>query len=141
MNTSIDARASRRMLWLLTCTCGWLLAMSTSLAAEPSIRVLVRTAKPYDRIAADIQARGGRVTRRYQNFDGIAAEASLSAVGSLRTLAGTNNVSKDELVWLANTKNPMRPVEGAVHSMNPSPAPSASAPGVARPACRPTNCA
>src|SRR5262245_33501477 len=101
---------------------GWQLAQpSASLAAEPSMRVLVRAAKPYDRVVSEIQARGGQVTRRYRQFDGIAAEVPLSAIDGLRAVVGSSGISKDEFVWLAFTNHSTRLLEGKAALAKPSP--------------------
>ncbi|MCW5977033.1 MAG: hypothetical protein KIT09_03110 [Bryobacteraceae bacterium] len=62
---------------------------------EVSERVIVRTAKPYKKLVAAIQARGGVVTNQYRYVDAIAAtilRASLSAIGSAPAVA---SVEKD----------------------------------------------
>ena len=61
---------------------------------DMSERVIIRTAKPYYKLVAAIQARGGVVTNEYRYVDAIAATIpveSLSAIGSMPGVASIAN--------------------------------------------------
>ena len=60
--------------------------------------VLIATPKPYDRVVATIRSLGGNVKHQYTYVDGIAADVPTSAMTALRTLLGSNAISKDEMV-------------------------------------------
>jgi len=57
--------------------------------------VLIETGKPYTKVVADIQALGGTVKQQYKYVDAVAAEVPINAMGTLRTLVGSNPVIKD----------------------------------------------
>ena len=72
-----------------------LLLSSAAAQSTGTERVIIRTAKPYNKTVAAIQARGGSVTRQYQYIDAIAATVPQSAVTSLGTIAGITSITKD----------------------------------------------
>src|SRR5438552_1365880 len=58
-------------------------------------RVLIETAKPYNRVTDAIRARGGSVTWEYKYVDGIAAVIPEDAIDDIRTIAGSSSIDKD----------------------------------------------
>ena len=63
-------------------------------------QVLIRARKPYTNLVRSIEQLGGRVTRQYQSFDGLAAEVPQARFDALIAAAGTGNVFKDFAVPL-----------------------------------------
>jgi subtilisin family serine protease len=57
--------------------------------------VLIETSKPYRKLVSDITNLGGKVTKQYQNIDAIAADIPVQAMGVLKTLVGSDSLSKD----------------------------------------------
>jgi subtilisin family serine protease len=74
-----------------------LLLLVSALAAQTEA-ILIRTAKPYDGLVRAVEARGGRVTARYQHFQGIAAEVPRAALDAIYAIAGPGNVARDAVV-------------------------------------------
>jgi len=77
-----------------------LLTAQTSFAQNSSTRekILIATPKPYDRVIAAVRSAGGTVKHQYSYVDGIAAEVPTTALTSLRSLVGSNAISKDEIL-------------------------------------------
>ena len=100
--TNWGEHAQPSNLLLLTLVLVLALAVTATLAqtGDPGEKVLIRTAKPYDTLVADIQSRGGRVTYQYKYVDAIAAEVPRNALASLRDWIGVGNVTKDEIIQL-----------------------------------------
>jgi subtilisin family serine protease len=92
------------------------LLVSSGSAQGPSRRnVLIRTAKPYDGLAAVIQQAGGTVTHRFKHVSGIAAEVPESALAQLESLVGPDNIGRDDIIPLPETQDPRGgPVSGEV---------------------------
>ena len=66
-------------------------------AQDPSEieRVLIETSKPYDRVVAAVQSRGGRVTHQFKYVDAIGAQIPVKELQAIRNLVGPNNMYKD----------------------------------------------
>ena len=77
-------------------------------ASGPSEQVLIRTAKPYDRVVAEVTSRGGRVTHQYSEIDGIAAEVPRAAIAAIRAVVGPQNISKDDTIQLGGPSSVVR---------------------------------
>src|SRR4030095_8390789 len=93
---------SRHTFRFLTLVLVVALAATATLAqtGDPGEKVLIRTAKPYEALVADIQSLGGRVTYQYRYVDAIAAEVPRGVLASLRDKIGVGNVIKDEIIPL-----------------------------------------
>jgi hypothetical protein len=77
-----------------------------SISAQDRRSVLIRTAQPYDAVAAAIEQAGGSVTHRFKYVPGIAAEIPESAVAQIERLVGADNISRDEMIALPETADP-----------------------------------
>jgi hypothetical protein len=97
-------------LLLLTLMSVLALAATATLAqtGDPGEKVLIRTAKPYDTLVADIQSRGGRVTYQYKYVDAIAAEVPRNVLASMRDKIGVGNITKDEIIPLPSSVDTLR---------------------------------
>jgi hypothetical protein len=97
-------------LLLLTLMLVLALAATATLAqtGDPCEKVLIRTAKPYDTLVADIQSRGGRVTYQYKYVDAIAAEVPRNVLASMRDKIGVGNITKDEIIPLPSSVDTLR---------------------------------
>jgi subtilisin family serine protease len=80
----------------LALVCG----LAATLAAEGKRSVLIRAAKPYDRLVAAIERAGGTVTHKYKFVDGIAAEIPESALPAIAKLVGPDNIARDEMLHM-----------------------------------------
>jgi hypothetical protein len=80
--------------------------VATSLAAQSQRRVLIRTAPPYDGLAATIERAGGTITHRFKHVNGIAAEVPDSALLQIERLVGADNIGRDDLIPLPETVDP-----------------------------------
>lgn len=78
----------------------------TSLSAQSRRNVLIRTAAPYDALAATIEQAGGTVTHRFKYINGIAAELPESALPQIERLVGADNIGRDDLIPLPQTADP-----------------------------------
>jgi subtilisin family serine protease len=72
-----------------------ILSATTVSAAE---HVIIRTAKPYGKVIAEIEARGGKVTHQFRYVDALAAEIPEQALAAVRALAGASAMQKDFIV-------------------------------------------
>jgi hypothetical protein len=70
------------------------------IAAAPATAdsVIIRAAKPYDKLVAAIEKNGGTVTYQYRFVDGIAAEVPAEKLDLVRSLVAPGAVRKDFLV-------------------------------------------
>src|SRR5690242_17058257 len=62
---------------------------------QKSESLLIETPKPYTALVSSITALGGKVTKQYQNIDAIAVQIPIQALGALKSLVGTDSLSKD----------------------------------------------
>ena len=113
MSLAEESMPSRRTFFFLTLTLVLALAATATLAqtGDPGEKVLIRTAKPYDALVADIQSLGGRVTYEYKYVDAIAAEVPRNVLASLRDWIGVGNVTKG-LRWEGGS-----PLASHLHSL------------------------
>jgi hypothetical protein len=79
-------------------TTGVLLAVSTFGQPSGFENVIIRAAKPYDKVIAAIQARGGRVTHQYTYVDALAAQVPVGAMAQIGALNGVTSMGKDAVV-------------------------------------------
>jgi len=107
-NWGEHAQSSNRL--LLTLMLLLALAGTATLAqtGDPGEKVLIRTAKPYDTLVADIESRGGRVTYQYKYVDAIAAEVPRHVLASMRDTIGVGNITKDEIIPLPSSVDTLR---------------------------------
>lgn len=63
-------------------------------------KILIKTPKPYTNVVSKIAKLGGTVTYQYQYVDGIAAEIPDSARASVEAMVGSDNVAKDDMVYM-----------------------------------------
>jgi hypothetical protein len=77
-----------------------IVGLITSVSAQSQRSVLIRTARPYDRVAQAIEQAGGRVTYRFKHVNGIAAEVPDSALLQIERIVGADNIGRDELIPL-----------------------------------------
>ena len=107
-NWGEHAQPSNRL--LLTLMLLLALAGTATLAqtGDPGEKVLIRTAKPYDTLVADIESRGGRVTYQYKYVDAIAAEVPRHVLASMRDTIGVGNITKDEIIPLPSSVDTLR---------------------------------
>ena len=80
--------------------------VATSLSAQSQRRVLIRTAPPYDELAATIERAGGTITHRFKHVNGMAAEVPESALLQIERLVGADNIGRDDLIPLPETVDP-----------------------------------
>ena len=66
--------------------------------ADHTERVLIRAAKPYSRLKAQIEGLGGRVTHEYKYVDAVAAEVPAGELAALAGMVGDSAISKDVLI-------------------------------------------
>jgi len=66
-----------------------------SQTADPSSKVLIRSAKPYAALETRISSLGGRVVYEYKYVDAIAAELPTGALNALRGAVDTAAITKD----------------------------------------------
>src|SRR5690349_9490325 len=57
--------------------------------------VLIETPKPYDRVVAAIESRGGRVTNQFKYVDAVSAKIPIESLQAIRNLVGPANMYKD----------------------------------------------
>jgi subtilisin family serine protease len=109
-STNWGEHAQPSNLPLLTLTLVLALAVTATLAqtGDPGEKVLIRSAKPYDSLVADIQSRGGRVTYQYKYVDAIAAEVPRTVLASMRDKIGVGNITKDEIIPLPASVDTLR---------------------------------
>ena len=109
-STNWGEHAQPPNLLLLTLMLVLALAVTVTLAqsGDPGERVLIRTAKPYNTLVADIQSRGGRVTYQYKYVDAIAAEVPRNVLASMRDKIGVGNITKDEIIPLPSSVDTLR---------------------------------
>jgi subtilisin family serine protease len=109
-STNWGEHAQPSNLLLLTLVLVLALAVTATLAqtGDPGEKVLIRTAKPYDTLVADIQSRGGRVTYQYKYVDAIAAEVPRNVLASMRDKIGVGNITKDEIIPLPSSVDSLR---------------------------------
>ena len=107
-NWGEPAQPSNRL--LLTLMLLLALAVTATLAqtGDPGEKVLIRTAKPYDSLVAEIQSRGGRVTYQYKYVNAIAAEVPRNVLASMRDKIGVGNITKDEIIPLPSSVDTLR---------------------------------
>jgi hypothetical protein len=79
-------------------TTGVLLAVTAFGQSSGFENVIIRAAKPYDKVIAAIQARGGRVTHQYTYVDALAAQVPVAAMGQIGATNGVTSIGKDALV-------------------------------------------
>jgi serine protease AprX len=68
----------------------------TLTAANPTQKVLIRTARPYNTAARAVTAVGGQVVRQFKYVDAIAAEVPEDAIAALKASLGAAAVSRDD---------------------------------------------
>jgi subtilisin family serine protease len=83
-----------------------LLVIGVSAQDSSTRNVLIRAAKPYDSLADAIQRAGGRVTNRFKHVSGLAAEIPESALAQVESLVGPDNIGRDEILLLPETRDP-----------------------------------
>ena len=72
------------------------LVSTLAMAQTPAVeRIIIRTAKPYSKAIAAIQAHGGTVTRQYKYVDAIAATIPQAGMAAIRATAGILSLTKD----------------------------------------------
>ena len=81
-------------------------ALAVSVTAQERRSVLIRTAQPYDGIAAIIEQAGGEVTHRFKHVPGIAADIPESAVRQIEQLVGPDNIGRDDIIPLPSLDDP-----------------------------------
>lgn len=97
---------SVRFRWLISLLIALSLSIPYSLATAqrddkaPEVRVIVHTAKPYNRVRQQIQALGGRVEIEYQNADAVTATLPADRLGDLVAMPEVEWVEKDYIVQL-----------------------------------------
>jgi serine protease AprX len=74
------------------------LAAPSASAAEGRERLLIRSPKPYDQLAARIQQLGGRVDHEFRYVDAVAAEVPRDALPALTEMLGESAVTKDVVI-------------------------------------------
>ena len=109
-STNWGEHAQPSNLLLLTLVLVLALAVTAARAqsGDPGEKVLIRSAKPYDTLVADIQSRGGRVTYQYKYVDAIAAEVPRNVLASMRDKIGVGNITKDEIIPLPSSVDTLR---------------------------------
>jgi serine protease AprX len=75
-------------------------ALSLAGFAQGRQGVLIKTKKPYTQMVSTITKLGGTVTYQYQYVDGIAAEIPQSARATIEAMVGSNNIAKDEMMYM-----------------------------------------
>ena len=75
-------------------------------AQEGRRSVLIRTAKPYDKVVATIQNAGGTVTQQYKYIDGLAADIPDAALPTIERMVGRDNISRDDVIPLPEVADP-----------------------------------
>jgi hypothetical protein len=68
--------------------------------------VIIRAAKPYDKVVAAITVRGGRVTHQFKYVDALAAEVPASALPQIRASNGVISIGKDVIVGSSRKNGP-----------------------------------
>src|SRR5215472_13687841 len=63
--------------------------------------VIIKVNKPYDKVIAAIEARGGKVTRRFKYTGAIVAEVAPATIAQIRATSGVISVSKDSMMQKA----------------------------------------
>lgn len=86
----------------LALVCG----LVVTLKAQGQRSVLIRVAKPYDRVVAAIERAGGTVTYRYQFVDGLAAVIPDAALPEIERLVGPDNIGRDEMIPMPQVDDP-----------------------------------
>lgn len=74
-----------------------LVLVSGAVAQSGAENILIRTPKPYGKLVAAIEARGGRVTHQYKYVDALAAEVPLGAMGAISAMLPAGSVSRDRI--------------------------------------------
>lgn len=86
----------------LALVCG----LVVTLKAQSQRSVLIRVAKPYDRVVAAIERAGGTVTHRYKFVDGIAAVIPEAALPEIERMVGPDNIGRDEMIPMPQVDAP-----------------------------------
>ena len=76
--------------------------------------VLIKTAKPYDKVVAAIEKGGGTVTQRFKYVDGLAADIPDAALPQIERMVGRDNIGRDDIIPLPETADPKGGVLEAV---------------------------
>jgi len=82
------------------------MGFAVNLSAQERRSVLIRSAKPYDKVVAAIEREGGTVTHRFKYVDGLAAEIPESAITRIEKLVGANNIGRDDIIPLPELSDP-----------------------------------
>jgi subtilisin family serine protease len=72
-----------------------LTGLSQAQNKRKTLKVLIETSKPYNRVTDAIKARGGKVNWEFKYVDGIAAEVPEDAIEDIRALVGSSSMDKD----------------------------------------------
>ncbi len=84
------------LLYLALCT---LLAGTPALAQTPPLeQVIISAPKPYAVLVGNVERLGGKVKHQYKYIDAVAAEVPTAALPALRTLVGSDALSKDMVI-------------------------------------------
>lgn len=67
--------------------------------------VIIRANRPYDKVVAAIQARGGIVTHQYAYIDALAADVPANALAALRATDGVLSMTKDATMSAGPVRN------------------------------------
>lgn len=113
---------------------GIVIGLTVGLRAEEKRNVLIKTPKPYDKVAAAIESAGGAVTHKFKHVNGLAAEIPESAVLRIERLVGRDNIGRDELIPLPETVHPRAGVVEAVAEAETAVPLDGAAPGSELPA-------
>ena len=76
--------------------------------------VLIKTAKPYDKVVTAIETAGGTVTRQFKYIDGLAADIPDTALPQIERMVGRDNIGRDDIIPLPETADPKGGVLEAV---------------------------